>query len=94
MSAPLRAIYLDYNASAPVRPAVIDAMVGALGSTGNPSSVHRFGRETRRALEQARAAVAAMVGAAPGQVVFTSGGTEANNQALRVDPARVRKSDV
>jgi cysteine desulfurase len=54
-----------------------------LERTGNPSSVHRFGREARRALEQARAAVAAMVGAAPGQVVFTSGGTEANNQALR-----------
>jgi cysteine desulfurase len=75
--------YLDYNATAPVRPGVVEAVREMLGRTGNPSSVHRFGREARRALEQARAAVAAMVGAAPGQVVFTSGGTEANNQALR-----------
>jgi cysteine desulfurase len=75
--------YLDYNATAPVRPGVVEAMREVLGRTGNPSSVHRFGREARRALERARAAVAAMVGAAPGQVVFTSGGTEANNQALR-----------
>ena len=75
--------YLDYNATAPVRPAVIEAMRDALERVGNPSSVHRFGREARRALEHARALVAAMVGAAPAQVVFTSGGTEANNQALR-----------
>ena len=75
--------YLDYNATAPVRPVVIEAMREVLERTGNPSSVHRFGREARRALERARAAVAALVGAAPAQVVFTSGGTEANNQALR-----------
>jgi cysteine desulfurase len=74
--------YLDYNATAPVRPEVVEAMREMLERTGNASSVHRFGREARRTLEQARAAVAAMVGAAPGQVVFTSGGTEANNQAL------------
>ena len=75
--------YLDYNATAPVRPAVIEAVRDALERMGNPSSVHRYGREARRALEHARALVAAMVGAAPAQVVFTSGGTEANNQALR-----------
>jgi cysteine desulfurase len=75
--------YLDYNATAPVRPVVIEAMREVLERTGNPSSVHRFGREARRALERAREAVAALVGAAPAQVVFTSGGTEANNQALR-----------
>ena len=75
--------YLDYNATAPVRPTVVEAMREVLERTGNPSSVHRFGREARRALEHAREAVAAMVGAAPAQVVFTSGGTEANNQALR-----------
>ena len=57
-------------------------MAEALGRVGNPSSVHRAGRAARRALEQARAAVAALVGAAPEAVVFTSGGTEANNQAL------------
>jgi cysteine desulfurase len=75
--------YLDYNATVPVRPAVIDAMRDVLARVGNPSSVHRCGREARRALEHARAQVATMVGAAPSQVVFTSGGTEANNQALR-----------
>jgi cysteine desulfurase len=75
--------YLDCNATAPVRPAVIEAMRHAFERVGNPSSVHRFGREARRALERARELVAAMVGAAPAQVVFTSGGTEANNQALR-----------
>jgi cysteine desulfurase len=78
-----RLSYLDYNATAPVRPAVVEAMREMLERTGNPSSVHRFGREARRALEHAREAVAAMVGAAPDQVVFTSGGTEANNQAVR-----------
>jgi cysteine desulfurase len=78
-----RLSYLDYNATAPVRPAVVETMRATLERTGNPSSVHRFGREARRALEHAREAVAAMAGAAPDQVVFTSGGTEANNQALR-----------
>jgi cysteine desulfurase len=78
-----RLSYLDYNATAPVRPAVVETMRATLERTGNPSSVHRFGREARRALEHAREAVAAMLGAAPDQVVFTSGGTEANNQALR-----------
>jgi cysteine desulfurase len=80
--APPRTSYLDYNATAPVKPAVIEAMLGALGATGNPSSVHRAGRAVRRVLERAREAVAALVGAAPDAVVFTSGGTEANNQAL------------
>ena len=74
--------YLDYNASAPVKPAVIEAMALALGRAGNPSSVHGFGRAARRALEEARASVAALVGARPEAVLFTSGGTEANNQAL------------
>jgi cysteine desulfurase len=75
--------YLDYNATTPVRPAVVEAMREILECTGNPSSVHRFGREARRALEHARELVATMLGVAPVQVVFTSGGTEANNQALR-----------
>jgi cysteine desulfurase len=75
--------YLDYNATAPVRPEVALAMADALARTGNPSSVHHAGRAARAALEQARAAVAALVGAPPDAVVFTSGGTEANNQALQ-----------
>jgi cysteine desulfurase len=75
--------YLDYNATAPVRPEAALAMAAALGRTGNPSSVHRAGREARALLEQARESVAALVGAPAHAVVFTSGGTEANNQALQ-----------
>jgi cysteine desulfurase len=75
--------YLDYNASAPVRPEVALAMAEALGRAGNPSSVHQAGREARARLEEARAMVAALLGAPPDAVVFTSGGTEANNQALQ-----------
>src|SRR3954470_9925648 len=77
-----RPVYLDYNATAPVKPAVIDAMAAALRETGNASSVHRFGRLARRSIENAREEVAALVGAEPRQIVFTSGGTEANNLAL------------
>jgi cysteine desulfurase len=77
-----RPAYLDYNATAPVRPEVIEAVGAALALTGNPSSVHGAGREARARLNGARQVVAAMVGAVPEAVVFTSGGTEANNQAL------------
>jgi cysteine desulfurase len=75
-------VYLDYNATAPLRPAAAEAMARAQGLTGNPSSVHSFGRQARAALETAREQVAALAGAKPAQVVFTSGGTEANNLAL------------
>jgi cysteine desulfurase len=81
-AAALRSTYLDYNATAPVRPEVIDAMRAVLSAVGNPSSIHRAGRDARRAVERAREAVAALVGVVPSAVVFTSGGTEANNQAL------------
>ncbi len=77
-----RPVYLDYNATAPLKPAVIDAMTAALAECGNASSVHRFGRLARRAVDAARDEVAALVGAEPRQVVFTSGGTEANNLAI------------
>ena len=77
-----RAVYLDYNATTPMKPAVIAAVVEAMGRLGNASSVHRFGRLARRAVEEARERVAALVGARPEQVVFTSSGTEANNLAL------------
>ncbi|MEX2617699.1 MAG: cysteine desulfurase family protein [Alphaproteobacteria bacterium] len=76
-------IYLDHNATAPVREAVADAMMAALRQTGNASSVHRFGRRQRQLVETARAEVAALLGAPPQNVVFTGGGTEANNLALR-----------
>ena len=77
-----QAIYLDYNATAPLRPEARDAVIAALSVTGNPSSVHGFGRAARRLVEDGREAVAALVGVAPPQIVFTSGGTEANAMAL------------
>lgn len=70
--------YLDYNASAPLRDEARDAMVAALGYCGNPSSVHAEGRKARSVVETAREQVAALVGAKPAEVVFTSGATEAN----------------
>ncbi len=76
------AAYLDFNAGAPVKPAVADAVADALAIGGNPSSVHRFGRMARAVVDRARDQVAAMAGAEPEQVVFTSGGTEANALAL------------
>lgn len=75
-------VYLDWNATTPLRPEARAAMLAAMDTLGNPSSVHAEGRQTRRLVETARAAVAAAVGAEPRQVVFTSGGTEANVTAL------------
>lgn len=75
--------YLDHNATTPVLPAVVEAMVDALRSTGNPSSVHRSGRNARRLVEAARDQLAAAVNAEAGNVIFTASGTEANNLALR-----------
>ena len=74
--------YLDYNATAPLREEVREAMTAALALYGNPSSVHAEGRAARAAIETARAQVAALVGARPEDVIFTSGGTEANALAL------------
>lgn len=75
-------VYLDYNATAPVRPEAAAAVADALAATGNPSSVHRFGRAARKRVEDAREQVAALIGAAPGEIVFTGGGSEANALAL------------
>ena len=74
--------YLDWNATAPLRAEVAAAMAEALARTGNPSSVHRWGRAARQAIGRARGQVAALVGSAPAEVIFTSGGTEANHLAL------------
>jgi cysteine desulfurase len=74
--------YLDYNATAPLREEVREAVAAALSLAGNPSSVHAEGRASRAAIEAARAKVAALVGAQPEDVIFTSGGTEANALAL------------
>ncbi len=75
-------IYFDWNATAPLRPEAREAVVGALALTGNASSVHAEGRAARRLIEEARAEVAALVGAEPKVVTFTSGATEANLLAL------------
>ena len=77
-------IYLDHNATTPPHPVVVDRMAAALRETfGNPSSVHHFGQSAKAALDDARSAVAALIGADPAEIVFTSGGTESDNYALR-----------
>src|SRR5919197_3150179 len=83
-------IYLDWNATAPLRREARAAALVALDVIGNPSSVHGEGRAARRLIEQAREQVAALVGAEPRNVVFTSGGTEANMLALVPMGARER----
>jgi cysteine desulfurase len=75
-------VYLDWNATTPLRPEARQAMAVAWDMAGNPSSVHAEGRQARRLIEDARAAIAAAVGARPQDAVFTSGGTEANALAL------------
>jgi cysteine desulfurase len=75
-------VYLDWNATTPLRPEARAAMEAAWDLSGNPSSVHAEGRQARRLVEEARGAVAQAVGAPPRNVVFTSGGTEANALAL------------
>ncbi len=81
-------VYLDHNATTPVRPEAIRAMAATMERVGNPSSVHGFGRAARRILEDARDALAALVEAPGSALTFTSGGTEANNLALRGTDAR------
>ena len=74
--------YFDWNATAPLRPQARDALVEALAASGNPSSVHAEGRAARMLIERAREQVAGLIGADPANVIFTSGGTEANMAAL------------
>src|SRR5437899_294751 len=102
---PKRLVYLDNAATTPVRPEVLEAMLPYLGreAFGNPSSAHRFGRTARAGLEEAKRSVAECLGVEPGQVIFTSGGTEADNLAIigaalasrdRAGPFRVAVSAV
>ena len=84
-------VYLDWNATAPLRPEARAAVLACVDTVGNPSSVHAEGRAARRLIEDARAAVAALVGAEPLAVVFTAGGTEAN--ALALSPGWHRGTD-
>jgi cysteine desulfurase len=77
-------IYFDHNATTPVAPAVVETMSGVLtGHFGNPSSVHHFGQQAKSVLDEARSEVATLIGAEPSELVFTSGGTESDNFALR-----------
>jgi cysteine desulfurase len=80
----MRKVYLDHSATTPVDPRVVQAMLPYLTEKfGNASSVHLFGQEARAAADRARRQVAALIGARANEIVFTSGGTEANNLAIR-----------
>ena len=96
--APTQLVYLDHAASTPIRPEAAAAMTEQLTHIGNPSSLHAAGRAARRVVEESREAIAAAIGARPGEIVFTSGGTESDNLALKglfwarraADPRRTR----
>ncbi|MBF8300630.1 MAG: iscS 3 [Acidobacteria bacterium] len=80
----MQRIYFDHNATTPVHPLVVDTMAAALREEfGNPSSVHHFGQRAKAVMDRSRSAVAALIGADPSEVVFTSGGTESDNFAIR-----------
>jgi cysteine desulfurase len=93
-----RTVYLDHAATTPMLPAAVEVMTRHLGDVGNPSSLHASGRAARRVVEESRETIAQALNCRPGEVVFTSGGTEADNLALKGlfwsrhddDPARVR----
>ena len=76
-------VYFDYNATTPLKPAVVDCVYEILTDVGNASSVHGFGRAARKRIEDARAQVAALTGAQPAQIVFNSGATEGNNTIIK-----------
>ncbi|MEW5808992.1 MAG: cysteine desulfurase family protein [Actinomycetota bacterium] len=96
MTAP--AVYLDHAATTPMRPAAIEAMTAAFSTVGNASSLHGSGRLARRRLEESRETLAGLLGARPSEVIFTAGGTESDNLAVKgiywarrdADPARRR----
>ena len=76
-------IYLDYNATTPIDPGVREAMLPYVEDHfGNPSSSYVYGQQTKEAVEYAREQVATLIGAAPEEIIFTSGGSESNNQAI------------
>ena len=77
-------VYFDNAATTPLRQEVIEAMLPVMQKVyGNPSSIHSFGREMRSAIEKARKTIATLLKVAPSEIFFTSGGTEANNMAIR-----------
>ncbi|MFL6110274.1 MAG: aminotransferase class V-fold PLP-dependent enzyme, partial [Catenulispora sp.] len=77
------AVYLDHAATTPMLPAAVDAMTARLGVTGNANSLHAAGRAARRVVEESREQIAEALGARPSEVVFTSGGTESDNLAVK-----------
>ncbi len=91
-------VYLDHAATTPMRPEAVEVMTRHLLDVGNPSSLHASGRRARRVVEESRETIARVMGCRPGEIVFTSGGTEADNLALKgiywarraADPARTR----
>jgi cysteine desulfurase len=96
----MKRVYLDHNATTPVEPEVLDSMLPFLSTEfGNAASIHTFGQKARAAVETAREQVAALIGARPQEIVFTSGGTEADNHAVfgvtqSLAAARRRSDDV
>lgn len=93
-----RTVYLDHAATTPMVPAAVEAMTNRMLEVGNPSSLHASGRHARRVVEESRETIAQAIGCRPGEVVFTSGGTEADNLAVKgvfwarrdADPRRTR----
>jgi len=94
----MRAVYLDHAATTPMHPAAIEAMTAVLATVGNASSLHTTGRAARRRMEEARETLAQLLGARPSEVIFTAGGTESDNLAVKgiywarrdADPCRRR----
>ncbi len=80
---PARPVYLDHAATTPMLPAAIEAMTAVLGTVGNASSLHTAGRAARRRMEESRESIAADLGARPSEVIFTGGGTESDNLAVK-----------
>src|SRR6202171_1124882 len=82
MSTP-RSVYLDHAATTPMHPAAIEAMTTVLATVGNASSLHNAGRVARRRMEESRETLATLLGARPSEVIFTAGGTESDNLAVK-----------
>jgi len=88
----MKRIYLDHNSTTPLHPEVLEAILPYYKEAfGNPSTIHSFGQETRRATDEAREKVANLIGASPEEIIFTSGGTEADNVALKGVAAALEK---
>ena len=88
-----RMIYMDHAATTPVRPEVLDVMLPYFTENyGNPSSIYRLAQESRKAMDESRETVASILGARVGEIVFTSGGTESDNTALKGSALALRNT--